>query len=61
MSTTTIVVALCISVRLVLGFVGFLAYRKLNRRRVPYRNSVGSNSGLSMSSSIITLLDLCWC
>ncbi|KAL9702108.1 hypothetical protein quinque_005626 [Culex quinquefasciatus] len=52
--STTTIVAICIAVTLVLGFVGFLAYRKLNKRRVPYRNSVGSNSGLSMSSSINT-------
>ncbi|XP_039443808.1 uncharacterized protein LOC120423894 isoform X1 [Culex pipiens pallens] len=54
MSTTTIV-AICVAVTLVLGFVGgFFAYRKLNSRRVPYRNSVGSNGGLSLSSSINT-------
>lgn len=54
MSTTTIV-AICIAVTLVLGFVsGFFAYRRLNRRRVPYRNSVGSKGGLSLSSSINT-------
>uniref|UniRef100_A0A1Q3F888 Uncharacterized protein n=1 Tax=Culex tarsalis TaxID=7177 RepID=A0A1Q3F888_CULTA len=50
--STTTIVAICITVTLVLGIVGgFFAYRKLNRRRVPYRNNLGTNGGLSMNNS----------